>query len=300
MNFTWFASAYDTDDVAYRLAVFVQIVGVLILAAGVPRRSTHQDFAIVTLGYVVMRVGAGRAVAARRARDPEHAPRLRYAAGIVAARSAGSRCSCARRRSVAARVPRAVAAELAVPVWAERAGVDDLAPAPHRRALRPVHDHRARRVACSPRRCGAVARSTPTALRRARADRRRRSAHRCSRCGGCTSTCRPSTSSTAPRRVRPRTPAAFLWGYGHYFVFATAAAAGAARGRRRPGDGRSERREPRPGSRDDPVALPVSVWLCTYATSAPGPMRNLGLPVGAVAILARARLPRAGAAHGAL
>ena len=37
MNFTWFASAYDTDDVFYRLMVFVQMAGVLILAAGVPR-----------------------------------------------------------------------------------------------------------------------------------------------------------------------------------------------------------------------------------------------------------------------
>jgi low temperature requirement protein LtrA len=36
MNFTWFASAYDCDDVPYRLAVFVQISGALILAAGVP------------------------------------------------------------------------------------------------------------------------------------------------------------------------------------------------------------------------------------------------------------------------
>src|SRR4051812_19394952 len=31
MNFTWFASAYDTDDVPYRLAVFVQIAGALML-----------------------------------------------------------------------------------------------------------------------------------------------------------------------------------------------------------------------------------------------------------------------------
>ena len=36
MNFTWFASAYDTDDVPYRLLTFVQIAGVLVLAAGVP------------------------------------------------------------------------------------------------------------------------------------------------------------------------------------------------------------------------------------------------------------------------
>ncbi|HZB58785.1 MAG TPA: low temperature requirement protein A, partial [Actinomycetota bacterium] len=32
MNFTWFASAYDTDDVAYRLTTLVQIAGALILA----------------------------------------------------------------------------------------------------------------------------------------------------------------------------------------------------------------------------------------------------------------------------
>ena len=35
MNFTWFASAYDTDDVAYRLTTLVQIAGVLVLAAGI-------------------------------------------------------------------------------------------------------------------------------------------------------------------------------------------------------------------------------------------------------------------------
>ena len=35
MDFTWFASAYDCDDVPYRLLVFVQITGALILAAGI-------------------------------------------------------------------------------------------------------------------------------------------------------------------------------------------------------------------------------------------------------------------------
>ena len=33
MNFTWFASAYDVDDVPYRLLVFVQMTGALIFAA---------------------------------------------------------------------------------------------------------------------------------------------------------------------------------------------------------------------------------------------------------------------------
>src|SRR4051794_31325905 len=41
VNFTWFASAYDTDDVPYRLTTLVQIGGALILAAGVPRAFDH-------------------------------------------------------------------------------------------------------------------------------------------------------------------------------------------------------------------------------------------------------------------
>ena len=37
MNFSWFASAFDTEDIAYRLVVFVQMTGALIYAAGIPR-----------------------------------------------------------------------------------------------------------------------------------------------------------------------------------------------------------------------------------------------------------------------
>ncbi len=36
VNFTWFASAYDSDDVPYRLLVLCQMTGALIVAAGVP------------------------------------------------------------------------------------------------------------------------------------------------------------------------------------------------------------------------------------------------------------------------
>ena len=35
MGFTWFAAAYDTDDVPYRIAVFVQMAGAIIMAAGI-------------------------------------------------------------------------------------------------------------------------------------------------------------------------------------------------------------------------------------------------------------------------
>jgi len=56
VNFTWFASAYDVDDVPYRLLTFVQIAGVLILAAGVSRAFETGNFTVATIGYVVMRI----------------------------------------------------------------------------------------------------------------------------------------------------------------------------------------------------------------------------------------------------
>src|SRR6202042_3050644 len=56
MNFTWFASAYDTDDAAYRLAVLVLMAGVLILAAGIPRALERMDYGVMVTGYVIMRL----------------------------------------------------------------------------------------------------------------------------------------------------------------------------------------------------------------------------------------------------
>lgn len=55
MNFSWFASAYDTDDIPYRLLTFLQIAGVLVLAAGISDAFTG-DFTVITVGYVIMRV----------------------------------------------------------------------------------------------------------------------------------------------------------------------------------------------------------------------------------------------------
>src|SRR4051795_4591392 len=55
MNFTWFASSYDTDDVPYRLLTMLQMAGVLVLAAGVPAAFAESDYRAVTLGYLVMR-----------------------------------------------------------------------------------------------------------------------------------------------------------------------------------------------------------------------------------------------------
>ena len=56
MSFTWFAAGYDTDDVPYRIAVFVQMAGAIIMAAGIGRAFDAGDWSLVLLGYIVMRV----------------------------------------------------------------------------------------------------------------------------------------------------------------------------------------------------------------------------------------------------
>lgn len=62
MNYTWFASAYDTDDWLVRLAVLMQMIGVLILALGIPdvfaglEHGWEFHNGVVVAGYVVMRI----------------------------------------------------------------------------------------------------------------------------------------------------------------------------------------------------------------------------------------------------
>lgn len=62
INFSWFASAFDTDDWLYRLTTMVQMIGVLILALGLPAMFSSidegrpLDNGVMVAGYVVMRV----------------------------------------------------------------------------------------------------------------------------------------------------------------------------------------------------------------------------------------------------
>ncbi len=61
-NFSWFSSAYDTDDWIFRVATMVQMIGVLILTIGLPQmftsiaRGERIDNSVMVLGYVIMRV----------------------------------------------------------------------------------------------------------------------------------------------------------------------------------------------------------------------------------------------------
>jgi low temperature requirement protein LtrA len=124
MNFSWFASAYDTDDVGYRVAVLVQMVGVLIVAVGIPRALRDRDFAVMVTGYIVMRLAmVGLWLRAALAHKRGRTCALRYAIGIATVQV----CWVLWVALVPHRAQLWVflvlaAAELAVPIWAEAAG----------------------------------------------------------------------------------------------------------------------------------------------------------------------------------
>ncbi len=123
MNFTWFASAYDSDDTPYRVLVFVQITGALIMAAGVPDMFEHQAPNVATLGgYVVMRLALVTQWLRAAAADAERrTTALRYAGGVAVAQVAWVAAGVAAVWSGPVFLM-LVALELAVPAWAERAG----------------------------------------------------------------------------------------------------------------------------------------------------------------------------------
>jgi low temperature requirement protein LtrA len=122
MTFTWFASAYDTDDPTYRLWTMVQMVGVLILAAGIPKIA-HGDYTTGTVGYVVMRVGLV-AMWLRAAREHPQRRRsaMRYAVGILVVQTLWVARLWVPAPWMTATFVLLAVAELAIPVWAAKAG----------------------------------------------------------------------------------------------------------------------------------------------------------------------------------
>lgn len=84
MNYTWFASAYDNDDVLFRLLTLAIMGGALAIASGIELFFKSLDLTMVVTGYVIMRVGmvvlwlrAARGDPARRTTA------LTYALGIA-------------------------------------------------------------------------------------------------------------------------------------------------------------------------------------------------------------------------
>ncbi|HEX4221536.1 MAG TPA: low temperature requirement protein A, partial [Pseudonocardiaceae bacterium] len=123
VNFTWFASAYDTDDVFYRLLTLLQIAGVLVLAAGIPVGLETFDFAIMTYGYVIMRIAMiAQWIRVSIEYPPGRPAAIRYAVGIGA---------CQIGWLIRLALPQTwglifygllIVCEMSVPIWAETRG----------------------------------------------------------------------------------------------------------------------------------------------------------------------------------
>jgi low temperature requirement protein LtrA len=123
MNFTWFASAYDVDDVAYRLLALLQMAGVLVLAAGVPRAFEQGNFGTITLGYSVMRVAqVSQWLRAAHGDDRRRRTALRYALGVALCQIGWIGLLWLPREQWVYGFCVLAPAELVVPVWAERTG----------------------------------------------------------------------------------------------------------------------------------------------------------------------------------
>ncbi|MGG7466572.1 low temperature requirement protein A [Plantibacter sp. YIM 135347] len=123
MNFTWFASAFDTDDWLYRVTTFVQMGGVLVLAAGAAPAISGGDFTVATIGYVVMRVALVSQWLRAAASDPSvRGPALRYAGAILVIQVFWVARLFLPDQGGAVSFLLLAALELAVPVFAERRG----------------------------------------------------------------------------------------------------------------------------------------------------------------------------------
>jgi low temperature requirement protein LtrA len=95
INFSWFASAYDTDDWFYRVATLVQMVGVIVLALGLPAmfesvdHGAHLDNGVMVAGYVVMRFAMVAQWLRAAAQDPSRRRVALTYAGFVTAAQIG-------------------------------------------------------------------------------------------------------------------------------------------------------------------------------------------------------------------
>lgn len=130
IGFTWFASGYDTDDWLMRMATLVQMIGVVVMALGIPavfdgyahgRLHNH----VLVAGYVTMRLSAVLLYLRAARADRERRDRLRgFAAGTVLTQAAWVVIAFAPfpgSVTIAAALV-ALAAEFAVPLVLRRRG----------------------------------------------------------------------------------------------------------------------------------------------------------------------------------
>ncbi|MGD9703235.1 MAG: low temperature requirement protein A [Acidimicrobiia bacterium] len=295
MNFAWFASAYDNDDALYRLAVFVQMTGVLVLAAGIPRAFDERDLEVITVGYVVMRLAlVAQWLRAARSHRSGRQTALRYAAGVTAVQIGWLlRLLVPERWYVVTFLVLAVA-ELAVPVWAETAG------------RTPWHPgHMVERYGLFTIIVLGESVLAATIAAQAALDAESSFADLAAVViGGLLLAFAmwwiyfdlPSERlvERARREFEQRVAAPFAWGYGHYLVFGSVAAAGAgvavaidrAAGHVTLSDTQAGL------AVTVPVAVFVlAVWVLHAPAKSPGPMRSIVPPVAVALVLASSATP---------
>lgn len=122
MNFSWFASAYDCDDVPYRLLTLLQMAGVLVYAAGVSKAFDDGDWTLTVIGYILMRVALTTQWlrAARAETGPAVRTARRYVTGLLLCQAGWIALLFAPSGAERWLFPLLAVAELSVPVIAER------------------------------------------------------------------------------------------------------------------------------------------------------------------------------------
>lgn len=220
-QFTWLASAYDNDGAYYRIFTMVQMAGVLVIAAGVPFVFTDENWVYITVGYLIMRSGLLAILVRVLIEDPESRPTTkRYVIGIAAVQ-VGWLLRLLFPEDIGVLLFFVlVAAELLVSPWADRAG--PLAWHPH---------HIAERYGLFVIiLLGETVFASTAAVQRALEEGGATVALGVTAASGLVLLftlwwlyfAQPAAEGLVNRRER-----SYVWGYGHYFLFASLAAIGA-------------------------------------------------------------------------
>lgn len=123
MNFTWFASAYDTDDVLYRILTVVQMAGVLVMSVGIPALFARFDVTVIIVGYVIMRLPLVAQWLRAAREDPDRRATCRtYALGLVVVQVLWVALIVVPAPARYVGLVVLIVAEVAIPIWAESRG----------------------------------------------------------------------------------------------------------------------------------------------------------------------------------